>query len=82
MSIGRYESYPPKETLKQAVWCVFSEYGLSYQSCRFCKKGIGELHTPGAFGEKLGLWKYAVRHYICPQCRDKGMSNPAGRMSV
>ena len=84
MSTGRYESYPPKETLAEAIFCEFSEYGLSYQSCRFCHKGIGDarLVRIGGGGWSRGLFKYAVRHYICDECREKGMSNPVGRMSA
>lgn len=35
--------------------------GLSYQTCRFCRQGLGEVD---------GLWKYGVRHYVCTPCRD------------
>jgi hypothetical protein len=63
MSTGRFESKPPTSTLLEAVWCkAGGEYGLSYQSCRFCKS---------SWPNVTGLWKYAVRHYICDECRGK-----------
>lgn len=36
------------------------EYGLTYQKCRFCERGWPDLRA---------LLKYAVRHYICEDCR-------------
>lgn len=36
--------------------------GLTYQACRFCKRG-------GNNSDLRGLWKYGVRHYICEDCR-------------
>jgi hypothetical protein len=41
---------------------TFGEHSsLSYHTCRFCKRGRGEVP---------GLWKYGVRHYACDDCRD------------
>lgn len=40
----------------------FSEFGISYQKCRFCGQGSEE-HE--------GLWKYGVRHWVCTPCRDE-----------
>jgi hypothetical protein len=34
--------------------------GLSYQTCRFCRRGYGTL---------AALWQYSVRHYICDDCK-------------
>lgn len=39
----------------------FSEFGISYQTCRFCGQGQES---------NEGLWKYSVRHYVCTPCRD------------
>lgn len=39
----------------------FSEFGISYQTCRYCGQGSND-HE--------GLWKYGVRHYVCTPCRD------------
>jgi hypothetical protein len=53
--------------------------GLTYQSCRFC--GTAGFENEDPHGDpacpipKLtgrpcrGLWKYAVRHYVCDACR-------------
>jgi len=53
-----------------------SEYGLTYQSCRFCGTACfeNEDRAHGACGIRehvpcRGLWKYAVRHYVCSDCR-------------
>ncbi len=63
MATGQYESRPPKQTLLNAVFCACDlRYGLTYQSCRFCKASYPNVE---------GLWKYAVRHYICSACRNK-----------
>ena len=79
MSTGRYESYPPRTVLAEAVFCGYHPtWGLSYQSCRFCKGSAYQ--SPGPNGNP-GLWKYSIRHYICGRCREKGMKNPVGRMS-
>ena len=40
----------------------FNPEFTSYQSCRFCHRGVIEV---GA------LWKYSVRHYACDECRDR-----------
>jgi anaerobic ribonucleoside-triphosphate reductase len=48
--------------LQEAIYCGFSKYGLSYQKCRFCG---------ASFDKVAGLWKYAVRHYICEECRNR-----------
>lgn len=54
------------------------ESGLTYQSCRFCGLAcfMNEDEEHGACGiaqrtgERCrGLWKYAVRHYLCSSCR-------------
>jgi hypothetical protein len=66
MSTGQYESRPIKIVLEQARWSEFSQYGLSYQSCRFCHRGIVD--------RLKGLWKYSVRHYICDDCRKKALA--------
>ena len=34
--------------------------GLTYQSCRFCKRG---------FGDVPALWQYSLRAYICDDCK-------------
>lgn len=39
----------------------FSQFGISYQKCRYCGQG-SETHD--------GLWKYGVRHWVCTPCRD------------
>lgn len=43
-------------------WCAFylTECSITYQSCRFCKRGHPEVK---------GLWHYAVRHYACNDCK-------------
>ena len=52
------------------LFTTFGEFGLSYQTCRFCKRGQGDTQ---------GLWKYGVRHYACEDCRkaasDKGKAH-------
>lgn len=42
-------------------WSEFYKVSTSitYQTCRFCKRGHPELN---------GLWKYSVRHWICDDC--------------
>ena len=50
--------------LEPWMYSEFSEYGLSYQCCRFCGQGGNTHHRPD------GLWKYGVRHYVCSPCRD------------
>jgi len=64
MTKGRPESYPPAQSLLEAVWCVWSKYGLPDHSCRFCRT---------SFPQVEGLWKYAVGHYICGDCRDRAL---------
>lgn len=50
------------ERLLGAVFCLaHPEYGLTYQSCRFCHRGARDT-------SQRGLWKYQVRHYICRDC--------------
>ena len=56
----------PSEKTKQRlayddlVKCACSsEYGLVYQTCRFCTRGWPELPY---------LLKYGVRHYACEDC--------------
>lgn len=72
------KSYPPHEKMEHAIFHEFhAEWGLSYQSCRFCGAGVSDKERIGN-----GLWKYAVRHYICGPCRETAMTNPVGRMSV
>lgn len=44
----------------------FSEFGISYQTCRFCGQGSDS---------NDGLWKYGVRHYVCTECRDAITTN-------
>ena len=44
------------------MYTEFGQNGLTYQTCRFCRLGIGEAPD--------GLWKYGVRHYVCSDCRD------------
>ena len=46
--------------VKRAHFFTFHKYGLTYQTCRFCGGGQGAWE---------GLFKYGVRHYICPSCR-------------
>ena len=67
MSTGRYESKPQRKQLEAAHLCRFGEHGLSYQTCRFCHAGVEKFRD-------VGLYKYAVRHYICPECREKALS--------
>jgi hypothetical protein len=52
--------------------------GLTYQSCRFCGEAAfrhedrehGECTMPKYTGSRCrGLWRYAVRHYVCSDCR-------------
>jgi hypothetical protein len=45
---------------------TFSSADFFYQSCRFCRRSIGDVP---------GLWKYGVRHYACDECRDKILFN-------
>lgn len=52
---------------------MFSEFastGLSYQKCRLCGRGLGEVR---------GLWKYGVRHYACDDCREHCCTMARGR---
>jgi hypothetical protein len=42
------------------------DWGLSYHKCRFCSRGYPEI---------AGLWKYAVRHYCCNDCRKAAIEN-------
>jgi hypothetical protein len=50
------------KVLKGGPECTFGgEWGLSYQKCRSCDRGMGEL---------VSMIKYGVRHYICHACRD------------
>lgn len=44
------------------MFMEFSEFGISYHTCRFC--GLGSETFDG-------LWKYGVRHYVCTPCRDE-----------
>jgi len=44
---------------REPVRCAFGKWGLSYQTCRFCDRGLGQLRH---------LNKYAVRHYVCDDC--------------
>ena len=53
---------------------------LTYQSCRFCGAACYDNHDaehgpcpmPASTGaECRGLWKYAVRHYLCSPCRSR-----------
>jgi hypothetical protein len=68
MTTGRPESYPPAQSLLEAVWCVgHSGYGVPDRSCRFCRT---------SFPQAEGLWKYAVGHYICGGCRDRALKLP------
>lgn len=46
---------------EELVRCDFHhEHGLSYQKCRFCDRGLGDVPY---------LLKYAVRHYVCEDCK-------------
>ncbi len=36
-------------------------YQLSYQKCRFCDRGLGDVDS---------LLKYGVRHYVCEGCAE------------
>ena len=38
--------------------------GLTYQCCRFCRKGLGDV---------TGLWRYGIRHYACDMCRQAAL---------
>jgi hypothetical protein len=68
MTIGRPDSYPPAQTLLDAVWCIgHFKYGLPIPSCRFCRT---------SFPQVEGLWKYAVGHYICGDCRGRALKLP------
>ena len=62
-SIGRISPDVVKRMAALMPWhyteCGWN--GISYQTCRFCRQGIGEVE---------GLWKYGVRHYVCTPCRD------------
>lgn len=52
--------------------------GLSYQSCRFCLTA-GRDNEDAGHGAQCwylkhedacrGLWRYAIRHYVCTRCR-------------
>ena len=65
MTIGRPDSYPPTQALLDAVWCIgHFKHGLTEHSCRFCRM---------SFPHAEGLWKYAVGHYICGDCRAKAL---------
>ena len=66
------------ERIARAHFFHFSAFGLTYQSCRFCgtwakeneDRDHGDCPLPGRFGNVCrGLWKYAVRHYVCSECR-------------
>lgn len=46
----------------------FGRHGLTYHICRFCRRGVGEV---------TGLWKYAVRHHACDDCRNRIIGNTA-----
>jgi hypothetical protein len=53
---------------EELVWCVANaDWGLTYQKCRFCGRGWPELK---------GLFKYAVRHYVCEDCREHYRNSP------
>jgi hypothetical protein len=55
-----------KQQLANAVFVPFDPWGLhNHQRCRFCKKGVAHV---------TGLWRYAVRHYVCTVCREKGLA--------
>jgi hypothetical protein len=56
----------PLESIRNARWCVADRnFGLTYQSCRFC-------HV--SWPEVRGLFKYGVRHYICAACRERKLN--------
>ena len=57
------------------MFLPFRDGGLSYQTCRFCRRGIGIVS---------GLWKYGVRHYICDDCRVTALAKaiPSGEETV
>jgi len=55
MSTGQYETYSTKNSIGASYLLqIPSGMGLSYQKCRLCGNGLGQVD---------GLWKYAVRHY-------------------
>ena len=67
----------------------YSDTGLTYQSCRFCGAGARDseaVHdracwflTNGDGSKCRGLYRYAVRHYICHKCRaDVLLDRPPG----
>lgn len=43
------------------------DWDLSYQKCRFCDAGLGDVTF---------LWKFSVRHYICDACRTRVLARP------
>ena len=54
------------------------DYGLTYQSCRFCGEACfrnkdqehGDCYIrTRTFEDCRGLWKYGIRHYFCSECR-------------
>lgn len=53
------------EKVEAAVFFPTGDFGLTSQSCRFCRV------VPTS-----GLWKYSVRHYICSECR-RGLLRPS-----
>ena len=66
------------ERVSRAHFFHFSEFGLTYQTCRFCqtwgKDNVDREHGPCPLPGRTdlvcrGLWKYAVRHYLCSECR-------------
>ncbi len=55
--------------------------GVTYQTCRFCKKGFQPDSQHGDncwFANNgyqcVGLWKYQVRHYSCGPCREERLA--------
>jgi hypothetical protein len=57
------------QPIMAAHWCdADPDFGLTYQKCRFC--GV-------SWPKVKGLFKYAVRHYVCADCRNKKMGQYA-----
>lgn len=52
-----------------AVSCGIQSWQVSYQRCRFCGRGWPKLKR---------LLKYAVRHYVCDDCREHYIQTAPG----
>ena len=74
MTTGQPGSVPPTQMLLEAVWCIGQfKHGSTEPSCRFCRI---------SFQQAKGLWKYAVGHYICGDCRGLGTKKLSSESTV